>query len=228
MIAVVNRLGYNDSELSATGRPYTLRKRTQSAEDTRRRIIDAARDLIENSGYANISLDRIADAASVSRQTIYVQFGSKLGVLTAMAEEIENEGLQDLFSSLRESTGPGEVLHKAIPLDFAFMQKNAKIFRIIRAQGVSDPDFRAVLDERMAGRLDSMRRVIDWLQSEGKLAAGWTVEEAAEWLAAITGFHTYDELVNQRGWTLDQLSNRILQTVDTMLLAPGAERKTDS
>jgi len=222
MIVFVKSLRYNSSVMTTTSRPYTLRRRAQAAQDTHRRIAEAARHLIENSGYENISLDRIADAAGVSRQTIYVQFGSKLGVLAAMVEEIENEGLQELLSALHGGTGPVETLHAAIPLDIDFMQKNSKIFRIFRAQGVSDPDFRTVLDERMANRLDSMRRVLEELQREGKLAAGWTVEEATDWLAAITGFHNYDELVNRRGWTLDQLKRRTLETVDMMLLAPEA------
>src|SRR4051794_26361044 len=124
MIAFVNRLRYNESEVTATNRPYTLRKRAQTAEDTHRRIIQVARELIESSGYENISLDRIADAAGVSRQTIYVQFGSKLGVLTSIAEDIENVGLQELLASLREGTGPVEILRKVVPLDFAFVHKN--------------------------------------------------------------------------------------------------------
>jgi AcrR family transcriptional regulator len=207
--------------MTTTGRPYTLRKRAQSTEDTRRRIIKAARDLIESSGYSNISLDRIADAAGISRQTIYVQFGSKLGVLSAMVDEIDNAGLQELFSSVRESTDPVELMRRIIPQNIDFMHENARIFRIFRAQAVSDPDFRSVLDERMALRFGNIHRLVQWLHHEGKLAAGWTVDEAAEWLATFTGFHTYDEMVNQRGWTLDHLNARLLETVETVILAPG-------
>ena len=221
MIAFVNRLRYN-CVMNTTGRSYTLRKRAQSSDDTRQRIITAARDLIENSGYPNISLDRIADAAGVSRQTIYVQFGSKLGVLTAMVEEIDRVGLKELSDTLREGTNPLQLLRSVIPLDFAYMQKNSKIFCRFRAQAVSDPDFRAVLDGRMAGRLNSIRGVLAWLHSEGKLNAGWTVDEAAEWLFTITGFHTYDEMVNLHGWTLEHLNRRVLEAVETMLLTPEA------
>ncbi|MEA2575905.1 MAG: hypothetical protein QOH93_3203 [Chloroflexia bacterium] len=211
--------------MTTTNRPYTLRKRSQTVEETRRRIIKAARDLIEDAGYSNISLDRIADAAQVSRQTIYVQFGSKLGVLTAIVDEIENSGLQELYASLREMTDPVALLRKVIPQDVEFMHKNARIFRVFRAQAVTDADFRAVLDERMAGRFGSMHRLVKWLHREGKLAPGWTVEEATQWLFTTTGFHTYNEMVNQHGWTLEHLNRRLIETVETMLLTAEARGK---
>ncbi len=66
------------------------------------------------------------------------------------------------------------------------------------------------------------RSLVLWLHREGKLASGWTIDEAAQWLFTTTGFHTYNEMVNQHGWTLEHLSRRLVDTVETMLLAPGA------
>jgi AcrR family transcriptional regulator len=78
-------------------RRYTLRKRAQASEETRQRIVAAACSLLEHAGYHQISLDELAQAAEVSRQTIYVQFGSKGGILQAVAEYIEHASLENLI-----------------------------------------------------------------------------------------------------------------------------------
>src|SRR5437868_6007732 len=75
-------------------RTYTLHKRAQAAQDTRLSIVEATRTLLEETGYPDISLDDIARKAGVSRQTIYVQFGSKSGVLQALGEYIEQAALE--------------------------------------------------------------------------------------------------------------------------------------
>ncbi len=219
IIAFVKGLSYNWSEMDTKPRTYTLRKRAQRAEETRLRIITAARSLMDDAGYPNVSLDEIAAKAEVSRQTIYVQFGSKLGVLEAMIDYVDQVGLKDLFAILRTATDPVEAIHKIVPINMAYDHENMKLFRTFRAQAVSDPDFRAVLDSRMQRRWGSINGMMEWLHREGKLAEGWSVGEATDWYFSVVGFYVYDDLVNNRGWSLEHLIHRLLDMIDTMLLA---------
>jgi TetR/AcrR family transcriptional repressor of mexJK operon len=59
--------------MATLGRPKSDQKRQQ--------ILDAATDLFTAQGYANTSLDQVASAAGVSKQTIYSHFSSKDNVL---------------------------------------------------------------------------------------------------------------------------------------------------
>ena len=59
--------------MAVLGRPKSDQKR--------QRILDAATDLFTAHGYANTSLDQVASAAEVSKQTIYSHFSSKENVL---------------------------------------------------------------------------------------------------------------------------------------------------
>lgn len=53
----------------------------------RRRILDAARTLIESGGEASFSIKPVADSAELSVATIYNLFGSKEGLLVALLME---------------------------------------------------------------------------------------------------------------------------------------------
>ena len=65
--------------------------RADAVEDTRRRVLAAARDLFSNQWYDDVTLASIADAAGVSHQTVLNHFGSKEGVFAALARAVESE-----------------------------------------------------------------------------------------------------------------------------------------
>ena len=46
----------------------------------RDRLLDAAQQVIEQSGWSTVTMARLADAAGVSRQTVYNEFGTKHGL----------------------------------------------------------------------------------------------------------------------------------------------------
>src|SRR5438093_802248 len=64
---------------------------------TRQRLIASATELFSRKGYRDASVKAIAEAAGISRGSIFWHFGSKEGLLWAVAEELfarwENEVL---------------------------------------------------------------------------------------------------------------------------------------
>jgi len=52
------------------------------------------------------------------------------------------------------------------------------------------------------------------LATEGVLAAGWTEEDAADLIWSMTSIRTYEELVIDRGWSL----NRYRQPIKAILV----------
>lgn len=57
------------------------------ADDTRRRILDAAYGLFYRSGFGRIGVDEIAAAAGVTKRTLYYHFESKDELLEAVLEQ---------------------------------------------------------------------------------------------------------------------------------------------
>ncbi len=81
-------------------RKYEQRVRAESAEATRRRILDAAFEAIRASPGQPVSVDAIARAAGASRSTVYLVFGSRTGLLEALRRDvIDRAGYQDLLEA---------------------------------------------------------------------------------------------------------------------------------
>ena len=64
-------------------RKYELKKRAETVEETRRRIVEAAVELHGTVGPARTTVSAIADRAGVQRQTYYRHFPSERELLTA-------------------------------------------------------------------------------------------------------------------------------------------------
>jgi AcrR family transcriptional regulator len=65
--------------------------RSQHAEATRRAVLDAARSLFGRKGYAQTSVDEIADAARVTKGAVYHHFAGKEALFRAVHAEVEVE-----------------------------------------------------------------------------------------------------------------------------------------
>src|SRR5262245_47689496 len=65
-------------------RTYNSPRRREQADATRREILEAARRLFEQHGYASTSMGAIASEAGVALKTVYVAFENKSGLLRAL------------------------------------------------------------------------------------------------------------------------------------------------
>jgi AcrR family transcriptional regulator len=74
-----------------TTRKYTMGARGEAVEQTRRRIIDALVALAGERPFAEITLDAIAERASVSVKTVLRQFGSRDGLFAEAMEVATTE-----------------------------------------------------------------------------------------------------------------------------------------
>ena len=89
------------TESDGKKRTYHSRVRQRQAEETRRRILAAARSQFENCGYAVTTLEAIAEVAEVSPKTIAAVFGSKRALL---AEVINPEAFSTPRSAAHRGT----------------------------------------------------------------------------------------------------------------------------
>jgi AcrR family transcriptional regulator len=90
-------------KLSSSTRGYSQSARAQSAEATRQRIVDAFLARLMKQWYDEITLDRVAEDAGVTVQTVVRRFGGKEGLL---ADAVRTLGRQIHAS---RATRPGDV-----------------------------------------------------------------------------------------------------------------------
>ena len=75
-------------------RRYTMTDRADTVEQTRQRIVRAARALFSERWYDEVTLGQIAEASGVSHQTVLNHFTSKEGVFGAVLASAEAEAIE--------------------------------------------------------------------------------------------------------------------------------------
>ena len=73
----------------AVKREYDSSRRQRQAAQTRADILQAARRLFSERGYAATTIEAIAAEAQVAEATVYAGFGSKRGILLAFQQLME-------------------------------------------------------------------------------------------------------------------------------------------
>src|ERR1035438_103710 len=88
-VCLIILAGGNASVKNVSPRPYQLGARQVQIDDSRRKVIDAARALLtESTSYTTFTVDAVAKRADVARATIYYQFESKIGLLGAICDAL--------------------------------------------------------------------------------------------------------------------------------------------
>ena len=77
---------------------------------TRRRILDAARELFAERGWAATSIDEVVNAAGVTKGALYHHFRDKTDVLRAVYEEQEQRSIEGLLALGGEYADPLDAL----------------------------------------------------------------------------------------------------------------------
>src|SRR5918995_786313 len=87
-----------------TPAPVSIR-RTQAERTaaTRALLINAARGLFADKGFADVSTQAIVVAAGVTRGALYHQFDDKVGLFAAVYEEVERDLVEDIARQVMES-----------------------------------------------------------------------------------------------------------------------------
>src|SRR3954454_2101765 len=76
--------------------PYRRRTSDRSAQ-TRRRIVDAVRELLAEGSFHERTVEQVADRAGVSRATLYQHFRSRLELIDAICDTMgQNPALLEL------------------------------------------------------------------------------------------------------------------------------------
>ena len=195
---------------------------TGRSEQTRERILDAANALILEQGYHGVGMATVASAAGVSRQTLYDQFGSKAGLLRAMVTRSELvAGLPRLLERVRAQMDGLAMLRAMLDTVVAVEPQVYPFSRLVHAARLEDAVAAELWEWRMGSRLAGMRGVMARLASEGRLAPGVSVDEAAEVAWAVTSPQQYELLVITRAWDMQRYRTHLERTITSRLLDQG-------
>jgi len=107
-----------------------LSRREAGKAERRARIIQAARELIRETGDAGLSMRALAARAGVSLATPYNLFGSKRAIVLAVLQDVRD--FHERFSHLR-SVDPIEKIFTAVDLAVEFYVNDPKFYKTLWA-----------------------------------------------------------------------------------------------
>jgi AcrR family transcriptional regulator len=177
-------------------REYRSSLRTEQAEATRRRILDAARRLFARQGYQGTTMDQLAVEADVAIQTLYAVFGSKLNLAAAVVHDVlANVGVPEM---VRQA---GMIVDAEQALRYA-----AHVNRLVGERLVDLDTLFSVVDARDLARASERSRerdvvgVLATVLGSPRRRQDLSDDEAHDTLVALTSKTLYRTLVLERGW----------------------------
>lgn len=161
-----------------------------------------ARQLIERHGAPDVSMEEIADAAGVTRRTLYDHFGSRAGLLVALAEQADRDSdLERLLAPVFDAPDAMTAIELLVDLVAEVTPRMLDLATAIERARVDDADASVAWDDRMASRMRVFHVLAERLEQEGLLGTEVTVQEAADLIYAALAWQTWRLLVVDRGWT---------------------------
>jgi AcrR family transcriptional regulator len=176
-------------------RPYNLGRRQESAEQTRARIVEAARELLMASdGYSGFTMEAVARQAGVARMTVYYQFESKVGLLEAVSDDLARRGHMERLAEAFTQPTALLALEKFVETFARFWGADRVITRRLRALAALDSDFEQVVRGRDGWRRNAARALVGKFVAEHGRPPPESLEETISLLFTVTSFESFDTL----------------------------------
>lgn len=149
--------------MPAASRTYVLRARAEAQEETRRRILAEAKEILFSQPFDELTLPLVADRSGVTTQTVRNHVGSKEGLIVALTEAIAEE-----LTSARREAAPADTATAMAMLAAEYEAYGHAVMRLLAAAEHSAAmaamaergrrEHRAWLETTFADRLPTDRR----------------------------------------------------------------------
>lgn len=176
-------------------RPYRLGQRQTTTEQTRARILTAARELLmARDGFTGFSIDAVARQADVARMTVYYQFGSKIGLLEALSDSLASQGGMEQLALAFRRPEPLDALNEYIAVFSRFWDADRLVMRRLRALAALDSDFEKVVRARDEWRRGGLHVIVQRLMEKHGQPIPEAFDETVDVLFTLLSFESFDTL----------------------------------
>jgi AcrR family transcriptional regulator len=187
-------------------RRYEQRLRAETAEDTRRRILDAVYQRLREAPTQPASVEEIARTARVARSTVYLIFGSRAGLFDAVtADLMQRAGFERVTTAVAHPDAR-EHLRQGLRAGVEVYAVDRDVHRILFSMAMIDPEVAGGAMQRMEERRSGgMAYLARRLAEQNLLRPDVSESDAAQMLYVMTSFDAFDLLYTGRGLPADEV-----------------------
>jgi AcrR family transcriptional regulator len=203
-------------------------KRDEKARQTRRRILEAARELFVERGYGTTALQEIADRAGVAVQTIYFTFGNKRTVLKELAditiagddEPIATMDRQWFRDALAAGTADAQ-LRALVDGAREILGRMAVIAEVLRTAATIEAELAELWQQSTDPRFIVYETAAKTLVTKPDARDDVSAQHAADVLFGLLSPELYLLLVRDRGWSSERWGQWAYDALRPQLLKSG-------
>jgi AcrR family transcriptional regulator len=207
------------ADVNPSGRvPY----RQLQAEETKRRIARAARQLFAEQGYANTSIAAVAAAAGVAVRTVYAAFGTKQAILAAICDAwLAEADVFPLMAQAHAEPDAARCLAILARLNRQQWERGTEVVALLGAAATTDHDVARMLAGWKEQRGRAQAGVVAGIAD--RLADGLDVATASAIVRGLSAAEVYRELVDGAGWSADRYEQWLATLLTRELLGAPSE-----
>jgi AcrR family transcriptional regulator len=207
-------------------RRYSSAVRAEQAAATRHAVLEAARALFTEHGYARTGIAAIAARAGVAVDTVYAAAGRKPALLRELVEtsisgtdQAVPAEQRDYVVRMRAAGTAREKLEIYAQAVAAIGVRLAPIHLALVEASATDRDCAALRAEIDARRANNMRLLAADLRSTGQVRPDLTDDEVADIVWSMNASEYRALLVGARGWSAERFGSWLADAWSRLLLA---------
>jgi len=120
---------------TSAGRP----KRQARAENLRKKIFEAAAEVVGQYGYAEASVGRITEAAGIAQGTFYLYFSSRQTLFDLLLPYVGADMIEFIGKKVKGSTSFYEVEERGFRAFYEYLYTHPGFFRVLNEAEVAAP-----------------------------------------------------------------------------------------
>ena len=207
-------------------RQYQSQLRRDRAQQTRRDILVAARQLFPAQGYAATTVAQIAAEAGVNPDTVYASVGAKpvlFGLLLETAISGADEAVpaeeRDYVRRIQTATSAGMKIDLYAGAIRTILSRLSPLMLVLRDAAGQVPELATLRETISLRRAANMLRYAEDLARTGELRPGLDRQEVADTIWATCSAELYQLFIDDRGWTPEQYERWLAATWRRLFLA---------
>lgn len=208
-------------------RTYDASGRQARALANQERILDVARRLFAERGYAETTIEMIAKDAAVAAPTIYAAFQSKRGLLDRLIHRLVSgePGAPPLLATagaqhVAAAVDPRELFARFVRHLVGVQTRAIPIYEVMKSAARTEPEIATLVARMQDYRLANVQTIADRVAELGLLREGLSRDDAGRTVWLLTSPEVRQVMLGQAAWTEEHYIAWLEDQLAASLLRP--------